>query len=248
MSQPPNKNTLFTGQNSLDPELILRHVAMIMDGNGRWAKKRFLPRTFGHREGIKTLEVAIETSVKLKVQYLTMYTFSTENWKRPKDEVDFLMSLLERCLKDKAPLFKKHGIKLRCMGELKKLPDSLQKQIQKTENETATFGNLHLNLMINYGGRSEIVQAVNDVIRDSSHSEITEADIEKRLYTTNMPDPDILIRTGGDCRLSNFLLWQCAYSELFFIDTLWPDFSETEYVEIVKDFQKRERRYGAVNP
>jgi undecaprenyl diphosphate synthase len=248
MSKAPEKNKGFAEQKGLNPNFIPTHVAMIMDGNGRWAKKRFLPRTFGHREGIKTLEGAIETSVKLQVQYLTMYTFSTENWKRPKDEVDFLMSLLEQCLIDKAALFKKHKIRLRCLGDLQRLPQTLQAQIAKTELETSEYHTLHLNLMINYGGRDEIVHAVNHILKESHSEQITEEDITKNLFTTGMPEPDILVRTGGDFRLSNFLLWQSAYAELFFIDTLWPDFSESEYIDIIKSFQKRERRYGAIHP
>ncbi len=226
----------------------MQHVAIIMDGNGRWAKQRLMPRHFGHREGAEALRRTIKAAVELGIRYLSVYTFSTENWKRPTEEVDFLMGLFVKLLKSELDLFVKHEIRLRCLGDLSQLPRDLQVKIVETEQKTTGFTKLQLNLMLNYGGRAEIVRACNTLVQGASSERmiITEEDLSAALYTSGTPDPDILIRTGGDFRISNFLLWQCAYSELFFLPILWPDFNKETLEQVLQEFKTRERRYGGV--
>ncbi len=222
-----------------------KHVAIIMDGNGRWAKKQgFLQRIKGHEVGAtRVRELTIHAS-NIGISYLTLYAFSTENWKRPESEVRFLMQLLESYLKKELPLFLENNIRFETIGDLSKLSSSLQEQIRITKEKTAHFTGLTQVLAINYGAKDEMVRAINQAIMIGK--EVNEKDVDHLLDTKNMPPVDIMIRTGGDQRLSNYLLWQCAYSELFFTDTLWPDFSNEEFESMIEKFQKIERRFGGV--
>ena len=235
-------------QYGLDSKKIPQHVAIVMDGNGRWARKRFLPRTAGHKAGSEALRTIIKTSVELNIKYLTVYVFSTENWKRSQIEVDFLMNLLKTLIIREIPTLNKNGARVRFLGALGDLPKDVQKNISIAEKETAHNQILNLNLMVNYGGRREMIDAVAKFLEQSKgeKQELTEEVFNECLYTRGMPDPDILVRTGGDVRISNYLLWQIAYSELFFLDTLWPDFGREELIQIVQQFQKRDRRFGGV--
>ena len=223
-----------------------KHIAIVMDGNGRWAKKRGLPRILGHRAGAKTVRRIVEASAKLGVKALTLYAFSTENWGRPAGEVGGLMKLFERYLVSELENLHGNNIRLRMIGEFSRLPqttkDKLKKVIHQTENNTG----LTLNLAVNYGSRQEIVRAAN-LAFEKKGAKIKEADIGENLYTAGMPDPDLVIRTSGEMRISNFLLWQIAYSEFYFTGTLWPDFKAEDLYEAIIDFQKRERRFGGVH-
>lgn len=224
----------------------LRSVGIIMDGNGRWAKARGLSRNEGHRAGAKSIKPVLECLSELGVSYVTLYAFSTENWKRPKDEVDGIMSLIYGYLDRFADLEKEYDVSLRFIGERSALPPRLAKKC--TEIEELTRGHSHVvNIALNYGGRDEIVRAVNAAIREGCDP-VTEADISRHLYTAEQPEPDLIIRTGGDLRISNFLIWQSAYSELYVTDTLWPDFGRDEVLEAVEAFYKRKRRFGGLNP
>ena len=223
----------------------LKHVAIIMDGNGRWAKKQnFLQRVNGHEEGAKRVrEITIKAS-NLGIKYLTLYAFSTENWKRPKSEVSFLMQLMQRYLKSELPMFLENRVRFQTIGDISKLPKKLQDTINYTKEKTAHFDGLTQVLAINYGSHDEILRAVNKAIKIGK--EIDEGSFEKLLDTKDFDPVDILIRTGGDKRISNYLLWQCAYSELFFTDTLWPDFKADEFERILEKFYTIERRFGGV--
>jgi len=223
-----------------------KHVAIIMDGNGRWAKQRgFKERIKGHEVGAsKVRELTIHAS-NIGLEYLTLYAFSTENWRRPKAEVSFLMNLMDRYLKNELPLFLENSVRFETIGNIEALSLKLQDRIAHTKAKTAHFKGLTQVLAINYGSKDEIIRAVNRAINDGK--EIDEKSFEKFLDTKNFPDVDILIRTGGDIRLSNYLLWQCAYSELFFTPTLWPEFGMDEFDEILDKFAKIERRFGGVN-
>jgi undecaprenyl diphosphate synthase len=222
-----------------------QHIAIIMDGNGRWAKQQgFLKRMKGHEVGAKRVrELTIHAS-NVGVKYLTLYAFSTENWKRPKSEVTFLMELLERYLEKELPLFLENNIRFETIGNLLELSSSLQEKIRFTKEKTAHFTGLTQVLAINYGAKDEIIRAVNHAIDEGKR--VDEEGFATLLDTKKMPPVDIMIRTGGDKRLSNYLLWQCAYSELFFTDTLWPDFSNEEFDAILEKFQKIERRFGGL--
>ena len=224
----------------------LRHIAIIMDGNGRWAKKQgFLKRIVGHEEGAKRVrEITIHAS-NLGVRYLTLYAFSTENWKRPQEEVGFLMKLMDRYLKNELKLFLENNVRFDMIGDIAQLPQNLQDRIAYTKEKTAHFTGLTQVLAVNYGSKNEIVRAVNKAVE--AGQKVDERSFDALLDTAGMDPVDILIRTGGDKRLSNFLLWQAAYSELYFTDTLWPDFTTDALDEIIADFQKVERRFGAVN-
>ncbi len=223
----------------------LKHIAIIMDGNGRWAKKQgFFKRIVGHEEGAKRVrELTIHAS-NLGVRYLTLYAFSTENWKRPTAEVDFLMKLMDRYLKNELSLFLDNNVKFETIGDLSKLPKSLIETISYTKEKTSHFNGLTQVLAVNYGSKDEILRAVNKAV--SLGKEINEDDFDKLLDTKNIDPVDILIRTGGDKRLSNYLLWQVAYSELFFTDTLWPDFKVEKLDEVIAEFNKIDRRFGGV--
>ncbi len=222
-----------------------RHVAIIMDGNGRWAKLRGLPRVFGHREGAKTVEKTIKFANEIGIKHLTLYAFSTENWNRPKEEVEAIMSLLVEYINTKVPSLIEDNIKLRFMGRRKDLPEMILKTVQEGEEKTKNCSGMDLVVALNYSGRAEIVDAVNEIIK-SGKKEITEEDFKNYLYLPDLPDPDLLIRTSGEQRISNFMLWQMAYTEFYFTPVLWPDFDENEFLKALYDYQNRERRFGRV--
>lgn len=235
----------------LDSNKVPQHVAIVMDGNGRWAKKRVMPRTMGHKAGAEAFRRAIQAGVKFGVHYLSVYVFSTENWSRPPEEVGFLMNLLKDLILKEAAALKKEGIRMRCLGDLSRLDPSIQNDIRAAEADTASGTVLQVNLMLNYGARMELIHACRSMASEVLAGNMTVADITEQrfsqaLYTGDIPDPDIFIRTGGDVRISNFMLWQCAYAELFFLQCFWPDFDETHFVAVLKQFQGRERRFGGV--
>ena len=223
----------------------LNHVAIIMDGNGRWGLKKKNSRNYGHLEGIKTVEKIIKSSVKQKIPYLTLYTFSTENWKRPKNEINFLFNLIRTSLKKNLNKIIKQEIKINIIGIKKRLPSDIRKIINFIEKKTKKNRRLTLNLALNYGSQEEILSACKKIAK-SRTKEINVKNFEKYLYTHHMPNPDILIRTGGTQRLSNFLLWQLAYTEIFFINKLWPDFSENDFNNIIKRFVSIKRNFGRI--
>jgi len=238
----------------LDPERIPRHVAIIMDGNGRWAKERSLPRIMGHKEGAKSVKNIVRTARELNLEVLTLYAFSTENWKRPSMEVQGLMTLLKTYLKSELQNMLENNISLRCIGEIDKLPPDVKKVLTRVIKETAqktqeSLPGLILNLALSYGSRSEIVRAARIMAEKSVSGQFCPEDFSEQLfaahlYTAGLPDPDLLIRTGGENRLSNFLLWQLSYAELYITDTMWPDFNAESFIEALAEFQKRERRFG----
>jgi undecaprenyl diphosphate synthase len=234
----------------LDLARLPRHVAVIMDGNGRWAQRKHLPRVAGHRVGTQTARSTIETCARLKIEALTLYAFSVENWRRPKTETDFLMQLLREYLRTEMPLIQRNNIRMRFLGRSSELPAGVQQDMKNAEEKTAGNGGMVLCLALNYGGRAEIVDAVNGVLAERSgqgnSAQISEADLSRRLYTNGLPDPDLLIRTSGEMRVSNFLLWQIAYAEILVTETLWPDFNRARLLESFVEFQKRERRYGGI--
>ena len=220
------------------------HIAIIMDGNGRWAKMRNLPRIFGHRQGIKSVREVIEGCTELGIKILTLYAFSTENWQRPKTEIRFLMRLLYNYLKREAEELHKKNIKLTTIGDITKLPENVQSEIEHIKNVTKNNSGLILNLALNYGGRSEIIESIKKLVK--SKKEINEQNLSEFMYTSGLPDPDLLIRTSGELRISNFLLWQIAYTELYFTDVLWPDFRKEDLYKAIIDYQSRDRRFGRV--
>ena len=224
---------------------ILNHIAIIMDGNGRWAKKQgFLKRVVGHEEGAKRVrEITIYAS-NIGIKYLTLYAFSTENWKRPEGEVTFLMKLMDRYLKNELSLFLDNNVRFETIGEISKLPQSLQERIKYTKEKTAHFSGLTQILAVNYGSKNEIVRAVNRAVAEKKM--VNEDSFDQLLDTAGTDPVDILIRTGGEKRLSNYLLWQAAYSELYFTDTLWPDFHVEDLDKIIEDFHKVKRRFGDI--
>ena len=223
--------------------VLPRHIAIIMDGNGRWAKKRGLSRIIGHRSGAKVADAVTEACAKKGIEALTLYTFSTENWKRPKEEVEALMGLIERTLRENFDKIKRNNIRFNVIGRLDELSPSLRELIQQMMRESASNTGMTLTLALNYGGRQEILDAVKKACTKDIVS-WQEEDFEKLLYTTDLPDPDLVIRTSGEMRLSNFLLWQSAYSEIYVTDTLWPDFNAGELEKALKEYEKRERRFG----
>ena len=234
----------------LDLARLPRHVAVIMDGNGRWAQKRHLPRIAGHRAGTKSARTTIETCARLKIEALTLYAFSVENWRRPKAEIDFLMQLLREYLRKEMPLLQKNNIRMRFLGRIEELPAGVQNDVRDAMEQTAGNKGMVLCVALNYGGRAEIVDAMNAILAErNGHGvpdKVTEAQLSSHLYTDGLPDPDLLIRTSGEMRVSNFLLWQIAYAEIYVTETLWPDFSRAQLYEALLDFQKRERRYGGL--
>ena len=234
---------------SLDPSRLPAHIAIIMDGNGRWAKRRYLPRVAGHKAGVTAVRTTVETCARLGLRALTLYAFSTENWKRPKGEVETLWRLLRVYLHSELSLMMRHGIRFTAMGRLDALPAPVRAELDAVIDRTAANRGLQLNLAINYSGRAELVDAVRALVEDSAGSgiAITEESLAARLYTAGMPDPDLLIRTSGEMRLSNFLLWQIAYAELYVTETLWPDFTRTELLEAILEYQRRDRRFGGIN-
>ena len=221
-----------------------KHVAIIMDGNGRWGIKNKNSRNLGHKSGLKTVEKIIKFSIKNSIKYLTLYAFSTENWKRPKLEIKFLLSLLEFFLNEKIEDFYKSGIKLKIIGDLKKFPKKIQVKLKSAQKNTNKNKKLELILALNYGSKNELINAIKLII--SNKMKIDESSVDKHLYTRGIPNPDILIRTGNTNRLSNFLLWQLSYSEIFFVKKMWPDFNEKDYKKILDKFKKIKRNFGNI--
>ena len=234
----------------LDLKSLPQHVAVIMDGNGRWAQKRHLPRIAGHRAGVKAAREIIESSARLKLPCLTLYAFSLENWRRPQAEVDFLMRLLREYLSRELPVIHKNNIKLQVIGRSGQLPDAVRRDIEEGMKLTSANTGMKLVVALNYGARAEIVDAFNSLLKKAratpSLAEVDEQQISDHLYTAGLLDPDLLIRTSGEMRVSNFLLWQIAYAEMYVTETLWPDFSRERFLEALLDYQKRERRYGGL--
>ena len=237
----------------LDPQRLPRHVAIIMDGNGRWAKKRLLNRIKGHEKGADSVRAVVRACREIGIAYLTLYAFSTENWQRPQMEVDALMALLQRFLKTEAEELRTNNIRLRTIGETHRLPEEVRRSLEDVIHQTRHNDGLHLILALSYGGRSEIIHAMREVAAEVAAGRlapdaIDDAQLSGRLFTRGIPDPDLLIRTSGELRLSNFLLWQLAYAEFHFTPTLWPDFGKEEFIQILADFQARDRRFGRVDP
>ena len=222
----------------------LHHVAIIMDGNGRWGIKKKVSRNYGHREGLITVEKIIQSSIKNKIKYLTLYAFSTENWKRPKKEIQFLLNLLESFIDKKIKKFNKNKIKLKIIGNINSFNTKLQKKLIESEKLTKYNKKLQVNLALNYGSKLELINALKKINKRKININIK--NVEKNLYTANIPDPDILIRTGNTHRLSNFLLWQSAYTEIFFEKKLWPDFNEKDYTKILDKYKKIKRNFGNI--
>ena len=222
----------------------LNHVAIIMDGNGRWGLKNKNSRNAGHREGLETVQKVIEESIKNNIKFLTLYAFSTENWKRPKKEINYLFKLLENFLENKINNLNKKNIKLKIIGK-KKFSSKLRKLILSAENQTKKNTQLQVNLALNYGSKDEIISAIKNL--KVKKIKINKKNISNNLYTKNIPDPEILIRTGNTTRLSNFLLWQIAYTEIFFVKKLWPDFNDKDFDKIIKDYYKIDRKYGGLD-
>ena len=237
----------MTYKEILDMNRIPAHIAIIMDGNGRWAKLKGQARSLGHQAGAETVHVIAEEAARLGVKYLTLYTFSTENWNRPVDEVSALMALLMDSIEEET--FMKNNISFRIIGDIEKLPEDVRNRLQQCINRTSSNTGMCLILALSYSSKWEITEAVRQIARKAqegtlSINEITEENIDNHLCTNFMPNPDLLIRTGGELRLSNYLLWQCAYAEMYFSDTFWPDFKGEELCKAICDYQKRERRYG----
>ncbi|RKX60189.1 MAG: isoprenyl transferase [Thermodesulfobacteriota bacterium] len=235
----------------LDPSKLPQHVAIIMDGNGRWAKSKGLPRIYGHKKGAEIAKRIIIKTRELEIPVLTLFSFSKENRLRPKDEVNFLFNLFKEYLKNELELMKKHGIQLRIIGDKEELPGDLYEVIKQAEKETSKCNKLILCIALNYSGRSEIVRATKLIAErvkngDVNISDIDESLFKKFLYTSDLPDPDLLIRTSGEIRISNFLLYQLAYTEFYFTPVYWPDFTEQEYLKALYSYQQRERRFGKV--
>jgi undecaprenyl diphosphate synthase len=233
----------------IDATRLPKHLAIIMDGNGRWAKQQGLLRALGHESGTKSVKVIIEASAKLGIEFLTLYAFSTENWNRPKLEVETLMKVLINSLKKELPTLQNNNIKLNAIGNLEKLPKSAQKELLDVIDKTKDNTQMTLTLALSYGSREELVSAVKNICSKVKNNiisidSIDDSIINEHLYTQNLPDVDLLIRTSGEHRISNFLLWQIAYSELYFTDILWPDFKEQDLYEAIISYQKRERRFG----
>ena len=238
----------------LDPARLPKHIAIIMDGNGRWARKRHLPRVAGHRAGVTSVRYVVECASRIGIPSLTLYAFSEENWKRrPKTEVAFLMQLLGRYLKQEVPTLHKNNVQLQYIGRLHELPGGVQEKMEWAREELSRNSGMVLTLALNYSARSEIVDAFKSVVRAATtnggidHLKIDEDTISQHLYTSHLPDPDLVIRTSGEMRLSNFLLWQLAYAEIYVTPTLWPEFRGTDLLEGIADYQKRDRRYGGLN-
>jgi undecaprenyl diphosphate synthase len=237
---------------AIDPDRLPRHIAIIMDGNGRWARRRSLPRVAGHKAGIDPVRATVECCARLKIDTLTLYAFSVENWKRPRAEVETLWRLLRVYLHRELPKLLNNGIQLQAIGRLDQLPDAVRRDLDSVIRQTSSNRGLRVNLAINYGGRAELVDAFNRLLDKARATgtleclQVDERDIESELYTAGAPDPDLLIRTSGEMRISNFLLWQIAYAELYVTDTLWPDFREGDLLRAIIEYQKRDRRFGGL--
>lgn len=239
--------TRTTMNNELDMKRIPTHVAIIMDGNGRWAAERGKERSFGHQAGVETVRRITSECVRLGVKYLTLYTFSTENWNRPEDEVSALMGLVLSSLEDE--IFMKNDVRFRVIGDVKRLPESVRTKLRETEEHTAANSAMTMVVALSYSARWEMAHALQNIVADVQAGRVHADDVDEELVGQNletafMPDPDLLIRTGGELRVSNFLLWQIAYSELYFCDTYWPDFNEADLHQAIIDFQSRQRRFG----
>ena len=235
----------------LDATRLPQHIAVIMDGNGRWAQRRHLPRIAGHRAGVQSARTVIETCARLNIPALTLYAFSMENWRRPKAEIDFLMRLLREYLRKELPVIHRNNIRLLVIGRPDHLPEAVRTDVERAMKQTAGNSGMQLAVALNYGGRAELVDAFNrilDRVRNNglANARVDEEMISQHLYTAGLPDPDLLIRTSGELRVSNFLLWQIAYAEIYVTETLWPDFTRAQLFEALLDFQKRERRYGGL--
>ena len=237
----------------LDPARLPKHIAIIMDGNGRWAKRRHMPRVAGHRAGVAAVRSTVETAARIHIPALTLYAFSEENWKRPAGEVSFLMRLLTRYLKAEIATLNQNNIRLEYIGRQHELPADVQQRMDWARDATARNSGMVLTLALNYSARSELVDAFRAMVNAASqnggleHLRIDEGTISRHLYTRHLPDPDLVVRTSGEMRLSNFLLWQLAYAEIYVTSTLWPDFRGVHLLEGIAEFQKRERRYGGLN-
>jgi len=236
---------------ALDLGAMPQHIAFIMDGNGRWAKRKGMPRLVGHNAGTETLKKIVKESKRLGIPYITFYAFSTENWKRPSDEVNGLMNILVKFIQSEIQEIHSNHIKINILGDIDRLPSYAREQVDFATELTKDNTEMHFNIALNYGGRDEIIQAVKKIVRDVQNQKIDIDQIDEKsfqtyLYTNGMPDPDLLIRTSGEVRLSNFLLWQLAYSELTFVDVFWPDFDEMAYQKAISDYQNRNRRFGAI--
>ncbi len=239
----------MTSTVQLDPDRIPTHVAIVMDGNGRWAKKHKKPRLYGHKVGADSVRDIVETSAEIGIRHLTLYAFSSENWKRPQSEVSGLMNILKSYLVSELEKMEKNRIRLRCLGDRERLPAGVRKVLDESIERTAANDRLTLNLALSYGARDEICMAVRSIAAQCANHRLRVEDIDhdtisNLLYTAGQPDPDLLIRTGGEARLSNFLLWQASYAEIYFTDTMWPEFRRDVFLLAIQDFQKRERRFG----
>lgn len=235
----------------IDLEKVPEHIAIIMDGNGRWAKSRMMPRTYGHKAGVETIRKVVEEAQRLGIKYLTLYAFSTENWKRPKDEVSALMKLLVTYLRKELAELDKNGVKINTIGNISKLPQVCVEELEKSKEKTKDNKSLVLTLALNYGGRADIIDAVKNICMDVQSSKLDINSIDEDLFskyldTKDIIDPDLVIRTSGEQRLSNFLLWEVAYSEFYYTDIHWPDFDEEELQKAIYYYQKRDRRFGGV--
>jgi len=238
-------------RTDIDTSLLPVHIAIIMDGNGRWAKKRFLSRIKGHEKGAEAVRTVVRNCREIGIPILTLFAFSTENWQRPKHEITALMALLKKFLRSEIYELMNKNIRFNVIGQIEKLPEDVKISVKETKDLTKSNDGMLLNLALSYGGRAEIVKMVRDIAIKAkegiiNYDSITAELVSEHLYTRGMPDPDLLIRTSGEMRISNFLLWQIAYSEIFITDTLWPDFGEDEFISIIKEYQNRERRFGKV--
>ena len=228
---------------------IPKHIAIIMDGNGRWAEKRDMPKIMGHKQGVESIKKAVQACIKFGVKYLTLYAFSTENWLRPRKEVEGLFKLLENFLDSQFQIFHKNNVRLRIIGDREKIAPFLRKKIEQAEKDTESYNSLVLNIALSYGARQEIVSAVKNISEDVKKGSVETSDVDEKLfseylYTKDCPDPDLLIRTSGEMRISNFLLWQISYAEFYVTPKLWPDFGETDLKLAIEEYDNRERRYG----
>jgi undecaprenyl diphosphate synthase len=246
----PAEREVFAG---LDPQRLPQHIAIIMDGNGRWANQRHLPRVMGHRSGVQSVRSVVEAASNIRLPFLTMYAFSAENWKRrPRAEVEFLMQLLRQYLKIEVPRMNRHNVRLKYIGRVHELPDSVQERMKWAEDATSSNTGTVMTLALNYGARTELVDAFRSIITAAQnnggidHVNIDEDLVSRHLYSGDMPDPDLVIRTSGELRVSNFLLWQIAYAEIYVTEKLWPDFQGVDLLHAIADYQGRERRYGGL--
>ena len=233
---------------SISKNKIPQHIAIIMDGNGRWARERGLPRVAGHRAGVKAVREVVKASIDQGVSVLTLYAFSQENWKRPKEEVSVLMELLDYFLNKEIENLKKQGVSFRTIGRVEALPEAVQRKLTEAAAVTRSNKKLIFNIALNYGSRTEILDAVKEILQNGKNGsgELTEESFAEHLYTRGLPDPDLLIRTSGEMRLSNFLLWQLSYAEIYITKKYWPDFTKEDYAKAIREYQKRERRFGDV--